>query len=66
MNQNTVAELLALVEVEEKEAGLRLEEAQKVEEDNDYSDAMESMERTYAEGYVDALAYVIDLLKGNN
>jgi hypothetical protein len=66
MNQNTVAELLALVEAEEKEAGLRLEEAQKVEEDNDYSDAMESMERTYAEGYVDALAYVIDLLKGNN
>jgi hypothetical protein len=66
MNQNTIAQLLALVEAEEKEAATRLEEAQKVEEDNDYSDAMESMERTYAEGYVDALAYVISVLKGDS
>ena len=32
-----------------------LTEAQRVEEENDYSDAMESMERKYWEGYFDAL-----------
>lgn len=31
------------------------EEAQRIEEENDYSDAMESMERKYWEGYFDAL-----------
>ncbi len=30
-------------------------EAQSIEEENDYSDAMESMERKYWEGYFDAL-----------
>jgi len=30
-------------------------ECVKIEEDNDYSDAMESMDRKYAEGYLDAL-----------
>lgn len=38
------------------EAEAELAEAQRIEEDNDYSDAMESMERKYWEGYVDALA----------
>jgi hypothetical protein len=66
MNQNTIAQLLAVIEAEEKEATTRLEDAQKVEQDNDYSDAMESMERTYAEGYLDALNYVISVLKGDN
>jgi hypothetical protein len=37
------------------EAEKALSEAVEVEEANDYSDAMESMERTYAEGYFDAL-----------
>ena len=37
------------------EAEKALSEAKEVEEANDYSDAMESMERTYAEGYFDAL-----------
>ena len=37
---------------------------QGVEEENDYSDAMESMERTYAEGQVDALTSVMELLNG--
>jgi len=32
-----------------------LSEAKEIEEANDYSDAMESMERTYAEGYLEAL-----------
>ena len=38
------------------EAEAHYEEAQRVEEENDYSDAMESMERKYWEGYSDALA----------
>ena len=29
-----------------------------IEEDNDYSDAMESMERAYEEGFLDALGMV--------
>jgi len=37
------------------EAEAELTEAQRIEEDNDYSDAMESMERKYWEGYYDAL-----------
>jgi hypothetical protein len=43
------------------EAEQQLEEAQGVEEENDYSDAMESMERKYWEGQVDALAYLYGL-----
>ena len=37
------------------EAELSLEEAQRIEEENDYSDAMESMERKYWEGVLDTL-----------
>ena len=36
-------------------------EAQQIEEDNDYSDAIESMERKYWEGQCDALANVYAL-----
>lgn len=36
-------------------------EAQQIEEDNDYSDAMESMERKYWEGQLDALSHVYEL-----
>lgn len=43
------------------EAERELEEAQQIEEDNDYSDAMESMERKYWEGQCDALAYLYGL-----
>ena len=35
--------------------------AQETEEENDYSDAMESMERKYWEGQSDALAHVYGL-----
>ena len=35
--------------------------AQEIEEENDYDDAMESMERKYWEGQVDALAHVYAL-----
>jgi hypothetical protein len=37
------------------EAEARYAEAQRIEEENDYSDAMESMERKYEEGFLDAL-----------
>ena len=37
------------------EAEAELATAQKTEEDNDYSDAMESMERKYEEGFLDAV-----------
>ena len=37
------------------EAEAELTEAQQIEEDNDYSDAMESMERKYEDGFLDAL-----------
>ena len=36
-------------------------EAVEIEEENDYSDAMESMERKYAEGYLDALVNLYKL-----
>ena len=36
-------------------------EAQRIEEENDYSDAMESMERKYWEGQLDALSHVYAL-----
>jgi len=37
------------------EAEARYNEAVKIEADNDYSDAMESMDRKYEEGFLDAL-----------
>jgi hypothetical protein len=43
------------------EAEKELIEAQRIEEDNDYSDAMESMERKYWEGQCDALSHVYGL-----
>ena len=43
------------------DAERELEEAQRIEEENDYSDAMESMERKYWEGQCDALSYVYSL-----
>lgn len=66
MNANTVAELLTKLEAEAVEANKNLEEAQAVEEANDYSDAMESIERSYAEGFADALEMAIRILKGDN
>ncbi len=66
MNQNTIAELIIKIEAEAKEAGQNLEEAQKLEEEGDYSDAMISMDRTYAEGFSEALDFVLSILKGEN
>jgi hypothetical protein len=43
------------------EAEQELTEAQRIEEENDFSDAMESMERKYWEGQVDALSHLYSL-----
>ena len=43
------------------QAEQELLEAQRIEEDNDYSDAMESMERKYWEGMCDAYSHVYAL-----
>ena len=43
------------------EADAQLEEAQRIEEENDYDDAMESMERKYYEGVSDAYAQLYKL-----
>jgi hypothetical protein len=43
------------------EAEQELTEAQRIEEENDFSDAMESMERKYWEGQVDALVNLYSL-----
>ncbi len=43
------------------EADAQYTEAQRIEEENDYSDAMESMERKYWEGQCDALAHLYKL-----
>ena len=42
-------------------ADARFTEAQQIEEENDYSDAMESMERKYWEGMCDAYSHVYAL-----
>lgn len=59
---NAFAIIKALLEKEEKEATANLESAKKIEEESDYSDAMLSMDRTYAEGFADALALAIRLI----
>mgnify|MGYP003350166424 FL=1 len=43
------------------EADAQLEEAQRIEEENDYDDAMESMERKYYEGLSDAYTHLYKL-----
>jgi hypothetical protein len=43
------------------EAEEQLTMASEIEEENDYSDAMESMERKYWEGYTDALGALYGL-----
>jgi hypothetical protein len=43
------------------EASDELQKAQEIEEENDYGDAMQSMERKYWEGQVDALGHLYNL-----
>ena len=58
-----IAELILKVKEEEKKAEKYLEVAQKIEEESDYSDAMLSMDRTYAEGFADALGVALRLVE---
>lgn len=44
-----------MLKIDMLEAEARYNEAVKIEEENDYSDAMESMDRKYEEGFLDAL-----------
>ena len=47
--------ILAQLERQLTEGSAAFLEAKRIEEENDYGDAMESMERKYWEGYTDAL-----------
>lgn len=47
-----------MLKIDMLEAQARYDEAQEIEEANDYSDAMESMDRKYEEGFLDALTYM--------
>ena len=58
-----VKEAVTKLEAEAVEAGKDLEEKQATEEANDFGDAMESMERSYAEGFADALEMAIRIVK---
>lgn len=44
-----------MLKIDMLEAEARYTEAARIEEENDYDDAMESMERKYEEGFLDAL-----------
>lgn len=46
-------------------ARLALEEAERAEKEDDYSDAMLSIERGYCEGFADALEFTYTLLNGH-
>ena len=43
------------------QAEAEFDRVSKIEQDNDYSDAMESMDRKYEEGFLDALAMMYKL-----
>jgi hypothetical protein len=58
-----ISNLILRVKEEADKAGKYLEVAQKIEEESDYSDAMLSMDRTYAEGFSDALAVALRLVE---
>jgi hypothetical protein len=66
MKQDSIAGLIEKLRAEIEKADKFLEVAQKIEEESDYSDAMLSMDRTYAEGFSDALGLALRILKGQN
>jgi hypothetical protein len=66
MKEDSIAGLIEKMKEEIKKADQYLEVAQKIEEESDYSDAMLSMDRTYAEGFSDALGLALSILKGGN
>lgn len=61
MNTYTIDKMLVLnlLYKELNVSNEELSEAQEIEEGNGYSDAMESMERKYWEGYTEALEFVL-------
>jgi hypothetical protein len=59
-----LADVIAQLALDVVKAEEELEEAQEIEEDNGFSDALESMARTEAEGRLCALQYALDLVKG--
>lgn len=61
--ENENKKLLTKLEAEALEANKNLEEAKATEEESDYSDALISMDRTYAEGFFDALEMAIRIVK---
>ena len=64
MKKDSIAGLIDKMRAEIEKADKFLEVSQKIEEEDDYSDAMLSMDRTYAEGFADALGLVLSILKG--
>ena len=66
MNENTKASLLALLSKEAIEADRDYQEKLEAEEEGEFDDALQSMERTYAEGYSDALQMAIRLIEEAN
>lgn len=44
-----------MLKIDMLESEARFAEAARIEEENDYSDAMQSMDRKYEEGFLDAL-----------
>ena len=55
---------LAWLELEEATASAAYQEAAALEEEQDYSDALQSMERKYWEGYSDAIINAMAALYG--
>ena len=66
MNENAKASLLALLSKEAIEADRDYQEKLEAEEEGEFDDALQSMERTYAEGYSDALQMAIRLIEEAN
>jgi len=61
-----IVKLITILEQESLDADKALQEKQAIEEASDYSDAMESIERGYAEGFADALAMALRIIKETN
>ena len=58
-------EVVAVLDEEIRVAEKSLAKARKAEEDWDYSDSTLSMERTFAEGYLEALYFLKNSLEDN-
>lgn len=59
----TVKEIIALLKKETKNAEKTLARAAKTEKDWDYSDTTFTIERAYAEGYAEALHFILNRIE---